>query len=69
MSTGVRLSQLRHSLVQVEFRDRLGRLCSLGEGFPTDVPIVMLRRAATAEQNGSESKTDRVPAAVPSSFR
>jgi hypothetical protein len=48
----------RHSLVQVKFRDRLGRLCSLGEGFPTDVPTVMLGGAAPAERIGELSRMD-----------
>ena len=48
----------RHCLVQVKFRDRLGRLCSLGEGFPTDVPTVMLGGATPAERIGELSRMD-----------
>jgi hypothetical protein len=48
----------RHSLVEVKFRDRLGRLCSIGEGFPTEVPTVMLGGAAPAERIGELSRMD-----------
>ena len=50
----------RYNLVQIKFRDRLGRLCSLGEGFPTDVPTVMLGGAAPAERIGEAQHEWRV---------
>jgi hypothetical protein len=48
----------QYSLVEIKFRDRLGRLCSLGEGFPTKVPTVMLGGAAPAERIGELSRMD-----------
>jgi hypothetical protein len=48
----------RHSLIEVKFRDRLGRACSLGEGFPTEVPTVMFGGAAPAERIGQLSRMD-----------
>jgi hypothetical protein len=48
----------RHSLVEVKFYDRLQRLCSLGEGFPTDVPTLMLGGATPATKIGHLSRMD-----------